>query len=100
MWHAEDSDHLQKEPTRVVCYHGVAVLGVTLPQISEDEDRVAVRIFGHQFAENEGDEVEAPDSERIEILLNGTEALELMFAIMAGYEGTYGPLRIPGGSVN
>lgn len=98
MWHDGESDHLKKEPTRVVCYHGVAVFGVNLPQIQED--RVAVRIFGHQFAENEGDEIGDPDSERIEILLTGTEALELMSAIMAGYEGTYGPLMIPGGSVN
>jgi hypothetical protein len=91
-----DMSHLDKEPTRVVCYHGSAVFGIE--RLDTGERRIGVRDFGHQPT-NEGDEID-PTSEVIEIVLTADEAMEFMIGIMAGYEGTVGEIPTSGGSPN
>lgn len=92
-----EMDHLTKEPTRTVCYHGSAVFG--MENLATGERRISVRVFGHTPVEDENEDMPEVDSERIEILLTGEEALEFMMGIIAGYEGVYGPLPY-GGSPN
>lgn len=93
-----DMSHLDKEPTRVVCYHGSAVFGIE--RTDTGERRIGVRVFGHQPPTNDADEID-PTSEVIEIVLTAEESLEFMIGIMAGYEGIMGEiLPMSGGSLN
>jgi len=92
-----DMSHLDKKPTRVVCYHGSAVFGIE--RLDTGKRRIGVRVFGHEPT-NESDEID-PTSEVIEIVLTADEALEFMIGIMAGYEGIMGEiLPMSGGSLN